>query len=105
MTRALHALLIAGALAVASSAAFADGNAQAGHAKATQCAACHGIDGISKLPEAPNLAGQTEVYLVKSLNDFRSGARQNEMMSIIAKSLSDSDIANLAAYYHSLGKQ
>lgn len=95
----------AGAFALASSASFADGNFQAGHAKATQCAACHGIDGISKLPEAPNLAGQTEVYLVKSLNDFRSGVRQNEMMTIVAKGLSDADIANLAAYYHSLGKQ
>jgi cytochrome c553 len=42
---------------------------------------------------------------VKALNDFRPGARQNEMMSIMAQSLSDADIANLAAYFQSLGKQ
>ena len=73
--------------------------------KAQMCATCHGIDGMSKLPEAPNLAGQTEEYLVKALNDFRSGERKNEMMSMMAKTLSDADVANLAAYYHSLGKQ
>jgi cytochrome c553 len=75
---------------------------QAGRAKAVQCQACHGIDGLAKIPDAPNLAGQTEEYLVKALNDFKSGARQNEMMTMMAKPLSDTDIANLAAYYHSL---
>lgn len=59
---------------------------------------------MAKQPEAPNLAGQTEEYLVKALNDFRSGERKNEMMSMMAKTLSDADVANLAAYYHSLGK-
>jgi cytochrome c553 len=91
------------ALLMASAASHAAGDAKAGRAKASACAACHGIDGMSKLPEAPNLAGQTEEYLVKALNDFRSGARQNEMMSMMAKTLSDADVANLAAYYHSLG--
>jgi cytochrome c553 len=83
--------------------AFA-GDVQAGRAKAVQCQACHGIDGLAKIPEAPNLAGQTEEYLVKALNDFKSGARQNDMMTLIAKPLSDAEIANLAAYYHSLGR-
>jgi cytochrome c553 len=101
---ALKAAALSGVLAVLSHASFADGDIQAGRAKATQCAACHGLDGMSKLPEAPNLAGQTEEYLVKALNDFRSGARQNEMMTVMAKTLSDKDVANLAAYYHSLGK-
>lgn len=61
------------------------------------------MDGIAKIPEAPNLAGQNEDYLVKALKDFKSGARQNDMMSVVAKPLSDDDIANLAAFYHSLG--
>lgn len=74
----------------------------AGRAKAVQCAACHGMNGMATLPEAPNLAGQTETYLVKSLQDFKSGARKNEMMTLIARNLSDSDIANLAAYYHGI---
>lgn len=62
------------------------------------------MDGIAKIPEAPNLAGQNEDYLVKALKDFKSGARQNDMMSVVAKPLSDDDIANLAAFYHSLGR-
>ncbi|BAN26967.1 c-type cytochrome [Caballeronia insecticola] len=105
MRFALTALLLAGALAAVSGTSSAAGDIKAGRAKATACAACHGIDGMSKLPEAPNLAGQTEEYLVKALNDFRSGERKNEMMSMMAKTLSDADVANLAAYYHSLGKQ
>ncbi|GGD78327.1 cytochrome c [Caballeronia grimmiae] len=101
--------MLAGALAATlmtlSQPSLAAGDVKAGRTKAAQCQACHGLDGMSKLPEAPNLAGQTEEYLVKALNDFRSGARQNEMMTMMAKGLSDADIANLAAYYHSLGKQ
>ncbi|MDR5740904.1 cytochrome c [Caballeronia sp. LZ019] len=92
-------------LTMLSQASLAAGDVKAGRTKAAQCQACHGLDGMSKLPEAPNLAGQTEEYLVKALNDFRSGARQNEMMTMMAKGLSDADVANLAAYYHSLGKQ
>ncbi|WP_277189203.1 cytochrome c [Caballeronia sp. BR00000012568055] len=92
-------------LAAVSLSSFAAGDIKAGRVKAAQCAACHGIDGLSKQPDAPNLAGQTEEYLTKALGDFRSGARQNEMMSVMAKNLSDADIANLAAYYHSLGEK
>ncbi|WP_236674029.1 c-type cytochrome [Paraburkholderia hospita] len=60
------------------------------------------MDGIAKIPEAPNLAGQNEDYLIKALKDFKSGARQNDMMSLVAKPLSDGDIADLAAFYHGL---
>ena len=77
-------------------------DANAGKTRAAQCAACHGPDGIAVLPEAPNLAGQVEGYLVKSLKDFRSGARKQEQMSVMAKTLSDRDIENLAAWYHQL---
>ncbi len=77
-------------------------DANAGKTKAAQCAACHGPDGIAVLPEAPNLAGQVEGYLVKSLKDYRSGARKHEQMSVMAKGLNDRDIENLAAYYHQL---
>jgi cytochrome c553 len=90
------------AAACVTSTSFA-ADVKAGRAKAVQCQACHGMDGLAKVPEAPNLAGQNEDYLVKALKDFRSGARQNEMMSVVAKPLSDADIANLAAFYHSLG--
>jgi cytochrome c553 len=84
-------------VATLSSAYAAD--VKAGRQKALQCQACHGMDGAAKIPEAPNLAGQSEIYLVKSLQDYRSGARKNEMMSIVVQSLKDQDIADLAAYF------
>lgn len=75
------------------------GDAAAGKKRATACQTCHGMDGLSKLPEAPNLAGQVEPYLVKALTEYREGKRQNEIMNVVAKELTDADIANLAAYY------
>lgn len=71
-------------------------------AKATQCFACHGADGLSKAPDAPNLAGQNEQYLVKALQDFRSGARVHEVMSMMAKGLSDQDIQAISAYFSAI---
>jgi cytochrome c553 len=70
-----------------------------GRRKAVACQACHGLDGIAKLPEAPHLAGQPASYLERELNAYRSGARRNEVMSVVAKSLSDDDIRDIAAYY------
>jgi cytochrome c553 len=94
------ALLAAGvAVALAASPAAAAGDAKAGRQKAVKCMACHGLDGQAKLPDSPNLAGQNPIYLAKALQDYRSGARKNEMMSVIAKPLADQDIADLAAYY------
>jgi cytochrome c553 len=80
----------------------AAGNAEAGKKKAGQCQTCHGMDGMSKLPEAPNLAGQNPIYLVRALNDYKSGARKNEMMSVVIGQLTPEDINDLAAYYSSI---
>jgi cytochrome c553 len=83
--------------------AEAQGDAKAGHAKAEAvCAVCHGLDGIAKIAEAPNLAGQNENYLNAQLTAFKSGERKNEMMSVVIQDLSDSDIENLAAYYSAI---
>jgi len=91
------------ALAVgASGEAYAAGDAKAGRAKAQMCQACHGIDGMSKVPDAPNIAGQVEGYVVTQLQAFKSGARKNEAMTLIASGLSDNDIDNLAAWYSSI---
>jgi cytochrome c553 len=95
---ALCALLIISATVPARAA----GDVAAGRQKALQCQTCHGLDGLSKNPEAPNLAGQVETYLAKALDDYRKGARQNEMMSVVAPSLSDQDIADLAAYFSAI---
>jgi cytochrome c553 len=75
---------------------------QAGKAKATQCFACHGSDGLARVPDAPNLAGQNESYLVKSLNDYKSGARKHEVMSMMTRTLSADDMAHIASYYSRL---
>jgi cytochrome c553 len=76
------------------------GDAKAGRAKAEAvCGVCHGVDGLAKLPEAPNLAGQSETYLTEQIAAFKSGERKNEMMSVVVQDLSDADIENLAAYY------
>jgi cytochrome c553 len=83
--------------------AHAAGDAAAGKKKAAAvCRVCHGLDGIAKLPDAPNLAGQQEIYLVRSLTAYKTGERQNPQMSVVAPTLSEEDIANLAAYYASI---
>ena len=74
----------------------------AGKKKAATCAVCHGLDGLSKNPEAPNLAGDNPEYLIKQLKAFQSGGRQNDQMSIMAQSLSEEDMRNLAAWYSSI---
>jgi cytochrome c553 len=78
------------------------GDARAGRQKLTTCQGCHGLDGLSKNPESPNLAGQIESYLVRSLTAYKSGERRNESMNIVAKDLSDEDIADVSAYYASI---
>jgi cytochrome c553 len=77
-------------------------DASAGRALAGQCQTCHGLDGIAQIPIAPNIAGESQIYLEKQLKAFRSGARENEMMSVVAQNLSDEDISNLAAWYESI---
>lgn len=74
----------------------------AGKAKAKMCAACHGIDGLSKVADAPNLAGNGELYLARQLKAFRSGERKHPQMSVIAAGLSDDDIALVTAWYSAI---
>jgi cytochrome c553 len=92
-------LMIALAVLLPTGAAAQAGDVAAGRRKALQCQACHGLDGLSKLPEAPHLAGQPEHYLIKSIDEYRTGARRHDMMTLVATNLSDQDIADLAAYY------
>jgi cytochrome c553 len=80
------------------------GDAAAGKSKSATCAGCHGPAGISANDMWPNLAGQKEGYLVAQLKAFRGGERKNPMMSPMVANLSDADIADLAAYFASLGK-
>ena len=78
------------------------GDADAGKAKSMPCSVCHGLNGMSTLNEAPNLAGQPLIYLIEQLRAYRCGKRQNEIMAIIAKPLTNGDIEDLAAWYNSI---
>jgi cytochrome c553 len=95
-------LLASGALLTAAASVSAAGDVKAGRAKALMCQACHGLDGLSKTPDAPNIAGQTEPYLVAQLQAYKSGGRKNDAMSVVAPSLSDKDIEDLAAYFSAI---
>jgi cytochrome c553 len=103
MMRASAALVGAAALlCLAASGARAAGDAKSGRMKAQMCQACHGTDGLSQVPDAPNLAGQVEGYLATQLQAFKSGARKNEAMTLVAAGLSSQDIDDLAAWYSSI---
>ena len=75
------------------------GDVVAGEALAQNCTACHGQAGRGSNPAWPKLAAQKPGYLVNVLKAFKAGLRADPMMAGAAKSLSDTDIANLAAYY------
>lgn len=77
-------------------------DAAAGKAKTKQCRNCHGVDGVAKIPIAPHIAGESAIYLQVQLKAFRNGKREHEIMSVVAKNLSDEDIADLAAWYSSI---
>lgn len=99
--RSLPNLLLAVFLLGAASLATA-GDVKAGKTKSAQCAVCHGTDGLSKMVEAPNLAGQSSTYLEEQLRNYRSGKRNHEVMSVIAKGLNDKDIEDLAAWFSAI---
>jgi cytochrome c553 len=95
------ALALAAVIAVAAPCtALAD--ASAGRAKAQMCTPCHGANGLAVAPNTPHLAGQPQPYLVEQLNAYRSGKRAHEVMAVVAKPLTDADIADLAAWFASL---
>ena len=113
MTRT-KSLIVALAAALAAGSAAAQGGAPAGDAakgreKVQMCQGCHGIDGWrTAYPEVysvPKIAGQQPAYLVAALKAYKSGDRTHPSMKAIAASLSDQDMANLAAYYAQSGLQ
>jgi len=75
------------------------GPAQEPPAESQVCQSCHGPQGLGTDPAYPVLAGQYEGYLVKALQDYRSGARRNGIMGGFAGQLSDEDIETLADWY------
>src|SRR5688500_15309960 len=94
--------LIAGALVLWASYPGLAGDAAAGQSKAMACAACHGANGVSVMPNYPNLAGQKEQYMAKQLQDFKAGRRTDPTMIGMVAALSDKDIQDLTAYFSGL---
>jgi cytochrome c553 len=87
--------------AVAANSAMAAGDATAGEAKSTVCAACHGADGNSLAPNFPKLAGLGEKYLLKQMQDIKSGARNVVEMTGMLNGNTDQDLADIAAFFNS----
>ena len=92
-------------LAGAALAQAPAGNAEAGKGKTTMCIGCHGIPGYKTVYphvyQVPMITGQQPVYMVNALQAYKSGARSHPSMRGVARSLSDQDMADLAAYYSS----
>ena len=86
---------------LAAGVAQADGDAEAGKAKAETCASCHGADGKGDDVNPP-LAGLEQEFFVKELQAFKDGSRENPMMQMFASQLNDQDMADLAAYFATL---
>ena len=93
------------ALAAPALAQAPAGNADAAKSKISMCTGCHGIPGYKtvypQVYQVPMITGQQPVYIVNALQAYKSGARSHPSMRGIAQSLSDQDMADLAAYYSS----
>jgi len=90
-------------VAMIAPAGAAEGSAAAGNEKNSMCAGCHGIPGYkTAFPDVysvPKLGGQHAAYIVKALQAYKSGERTHPSMRAIAATLSEQDMADLAAYY------
>ena len=79
------------------------GDSAAGAQKIEMCIGCHGIVGwrtaFPEVYKVPKIGGQHEAYIVRALQAYRAGERSHPSMKAIAATLSDKDIADLAAYY------
>jgi len=105
-SRKIIGMSLAMALALATAgAAYAAGSASAGKQKSSMCAGCHGIEmyrtAFPDVYSVPKLGGQHPAYIVKALNEYKSGNRSHPSMRAIAASLTEQDMADLAAYYGS----
>lgn len=102
----LLAVVAACGLAALPPTARAEGDAEAGKIKAYTCTGCHGIPGYNNVYptyKVPKIGGQNHAYLVAALKAYRAGDRHHATMELQARSLSDEDIQDVAAYFASLG--
>ena len=93
LTLALGGLMLAGA------ASAEGGDPEAGRKVANMCRTCHGLNGYAEIPIAPHIGGEPADYLSAQLLAFKSGARAHEMMTVVASGLTETQIADVAAWY------
>ena len=102
----LGAALVMALAMLGAQAAAPKGDVAAGRirSESERCQECHGLDGNGNGEDGKfaRLAGQYPAYIAKQLQDFRSGARKHDYMMVMAKSLEEADIVDIAAYYGSL---
>jgi cytochrome c553 len=105
MKKLLAVLVLAATASAAGLASAADivGNAQAARTKVEQCIGCHGIaeykTGFPEVYRVPKIGGQSAKYIEAALHAYQKGDRVHPQMTPTAKTLSDQDIADVAAYY------
>ena len=95
----LRSLIVLGGLALAGGTPAAADDPAAGRQVANMCRTCHGIDGYAQIPIAPHIGGEPKDYLEAQLMAFKTGAREHEMMSVVAAGLSAQQISDVAAWY------
>lgn len=109
MKRVSRPFLAACLMVAAAPLLAAEGNSEAGKVKNSMCAGCHGIPmyrtAFPDVYSVPKLGGQNAAYIVKALQEYKAGNRTHPSMRAIAATLSDQDMADLAAYYASLPSQ
>lgn len=99
-----HVVLLV-AVSMISISAHAAGDPEAGKIKSYTCTGCHGIPGYKNVYptfHVPKIGGQNVAYLESALKAYRAGERDHSTMVLQAESLSDEDIADIAAYFASL---
>ncbi|MDJ0740107.1 MAG: cytochrome c [Gammaproteobacteria bacterium] len=100
-------MLIAALLLAVSSAQAFEGDPRQGRIKAETCLGCHAIPSYTNtypMYHVPKVGGQNEAYIISALLAYRDGQRDHETMHGNAQGLSDQDIADIAAYFSSVGK-
>lgn len=101
----IHHLIFTGfiALLLGANVSWAGGDVAAGEAAAANCAGCHGAAGEGMGEDNPPIAGLDEAEHFKMLQEYKAGSRGGAMMQMFVGQLSEDDMANIAAYYASLG--
>ena len=97
----LTEILVLGGLVLAGGFPAVANDPAAGRELAKMCRTCHGIDGYAKIPIAPHIGGEPKDYLEAQLMAFKAGAREHEMMSLVAAGLTAQQISDVSAWYAS----